>query len=50
MHVDNVFFGKRSVMGVFSLAKDLLWGGGGETMFYRQKIKGVLAYNTQNTL
>ena len=25
-------------------------GGGGGTMFYRQKIKGVSAYNTQNTL
>ena len=25
-------------------------GGGGVTMFYRQKIKGVSAYNTQNTL
>ena len=24
--------------------------GGGGTMFYRQKIKGVSAYNTQNTL
>ena len=23
---------------------------GGGTMFYRQKIKGVYAYNTQNTL
>ena len=23
--------------------------GGGGTMFYRQKIKGVSAYNTQNT-
>ena len=25
-------------------------GGGGGTMVYRQKIKGVSAYNTQNTL
>ena len=25
-------------------------GGGGGTMIYRQKIKGVSAYNTQNTL
>ena len=25
-------------------------GGGGGTMFYRQKIKGMSAYNTQNTL
>ena len=25
-------------------------GGGGGAMFYRQKIKGVSAYNTQNTL
>ena len=24
--------------------------GGGGTMFYRPKIKGVSAYNTQNTL
>ena len=25
-------------------------GGGGGAMFYRQKNKGVSAYNTQNTL
>ena len=26
------------------------WYTGGGAMFYRQKIKGVSAYNTQNTL
>ena len=26
------------------------WYTGGGTMFYRQKIEGVSAYNTQNTL
>ena len=31
-------------------ASGVLVHGGGGTMFYRQKIKGVSAYNTQNTL
>ena len=34
----------------FSVQVVSWYTGGGGAMFYRQKIKGVSAYNTQNTL
>ena len=44
--IRNVYLYKKFAVQVGS------WytGGGGGTMFCRQKIKGVSAYNTQNTL
>ena len=42
--IRDVYLNKKFAVGSWYT------GGGGGTMFYRQKTKGVSAWNTQNTL